>query len=77
MLNMEGLKYISTPRINKRGGGAAIVVSLEKFSLEKIEVSNPHRVEVVFGLLRPKKQNCSIKEIIIAAFYSPPNSKKS
>ena len=75
MMNMEGLKYISTPRINKRGGGAAIVASMEKFSLEKIEVSNPHRVEVVFGLLRPKKQNCSIKEIIIAAFYSPPNSK--
>ena len=52
MLNMDGIKYISTPRMTKRGGGAAICVSLENFSLDKIEVSNPNKVEVVFGLLR-------------------------
>ena len=55
MLNMDGLKYISTPRMTKRGGGAAIVVSLNDYSLDKIEVPNPNKVEVVFGLLRPKK----------------------
>ena len=77
MLNMDGLKYISTPRMTKRGGGAAIVVSLKKFSLEKIEVLNPDKVEVVFGLLRPKKTTSNIKEIIIAAFYSPPKSRKN
>ena len=49
MLNMDGLKYISTPRMTKRGGGAAIVANLKKFSLDKIEVSNPDKVEVVFG----------------------------
>ena len=36
---MEGLKYISTPRLStKRGGGAAIVVPVDKFSLEKLDV---------------------------------------
>ena len=77
LLNMEGIKYISTPRMTKRGGGAAIVVQLKTFSLDKIEVPNPNKVEVVFGLLRPKKTGCKIKEIIIAAFYSPPNSRKN
>ena len=28
-------------------------------------------------MLRPKKNTCKIKEIIIAAFYSPPNSRKN
>ena len=77
MLNIDGLKYISTPRITKRGGEAAIVVSLKKYSLEKIEVLNPDKVEVVFGLMRPKKTTSSVKEFIIAAFYSPPKSKKN
>ena len=77
MLNMDGLKYISTPRITKRGGGAAIVAQLKNYSLDKIEVPNPNKFEVVFGILRPKKTTCRIKEIIIAAFYSPPKSKKN
>ena len=77
MLNMDGLKYISTPRMTKRGGGAAIVVSMKRFSLDKIEVSNPDKVEVVFELLRPKNTTSKIKEIIIAAFYSPPKSRKN
>ena len=38
---------------------------------------NPDKVEVVFGLLRPKKTTSKIKEIIIAAFYSPPKSRKN
>ena len=77
MCQIEGLKYISTPRLNKRGGGAAIVVALEKYSLDKIEISNPDRLEVVWGIVRPKKVPANIKEIIVAAFYSPPKSKKN
>ena len=76
-MNMDEIKYISTPRMTKRGGGAAICVSLEKFSLDKIEASNPNKVEVVFGLLRPKKTTCKMKEMIVAAFFSPPKSKKN
>ena len=77
MLQLEGLKYISTPRTTKRGGGAAIVVNLSKFSLEKIQVLIPHQLEVVWGLLRPKKVTSRIREIIVCAFYSPPKSKKN
>ena len=77
MLQMEGLKYISTPRpSSKRGGGCAIVANLAQFSLEKIEVSIPKSVEVTYGLLRSKNANARFKEIIAVAFYSPPRSRK-
>ena len=78
LLHLDGIKYISTPRLYKRGGGAAIVAQLKDYSLDKIEVGNPNNVEVVFGLLRPKKTtSCKVKEFIIAAFYSPPKSRKN
>ena len=77
MLEIEGLKYISTPRAsNKRGGGCAIVAHLPQFSLEKIDASIPKSVEVVYGLLRPKEPSAQLKEIIAVAFYSPPRSRK-
>ena len=45
MLHMEGLKYISTPRPStKRGGGAAIVVLILKFNMEKIDILIPHKI---------------------------------
>ena len=74
---MEGLNFFSTPRLTKRGGGAAIVVSLEQYTLEKLLVMNPDKVEAVFGIMRPKNANAKIREIIIAAFYSPPKSRKN
>ena len=77
MLEIEGLKYISTPRASyKRGGGCAIVAHLPKFSLEKVDVKIPQSVEVVYGLLRPKQSSAQLKEIIVVAFYSPPKSRK-
>ena len=77
MFEMDGLKYISTPRLSKRGGGAAIVANMRKFSLEKLPIIIPHNLEVVWGLLRPKRENGAIREIIVAALYSPPHSKKN
>ena len=77
MYEMEGLKYISTPRTQKRGGGAAIVVNTRTFTLEKIQVIIPYQLEVVWGLVRPKKMSSKVKEIIVGSFYSPPKSKKN
>ena len=78
MLHMEGIKYISTPRVStKRGGGAAIVAPVDKFSLEKLDVLIPHNLEICWGLMRPKDiANSEIREYILAAFYSPPKSRK-
>ena len=77
MLQLDGLKYISTPRTTKRGGGAAIIANIEKYSLEKIQVLIPYNLEIVWGLLRPRKTTGKIKEFIVTAFYSPPHSKKN
>ena len=49
MLQMEGLKYISTPRTTKRGGGAAIIVNTENFTLDKVELLIPYKLEVIWG----------------------------
>ena len=79
MLEMCGLKYISTPRpSSKRGGGCAIVADVTKYTLEKIEVSIPSAVEVVYGLLRPREVKivAGVKVFIVVAFYSPPKSRK-
>ena len=78
LMHMEGLKYISTTRpSNKRGGGAAIIVDMEKFSLEKLGVSIPHNLEIVWSIMRPKVAISSgLKEIIVVSFYCPPRSTK-
>ena len=77
MLQIEGLKYISTPRpSSKRGGGCAIVANLSMYSMEKVEVITPKSVEVTYGLLRARNTNAKFRDIIAVAFYSPPNSKK-
>ena len=77
MLQIEGLKYISTPRpSSKRGGGCAIVANLSMYSMEKVEVITPKSVEVTYGLLRAKNTNAKFRDIIAVTFYSPPNSKK-
>ena len=53
LLQSYGLKYISTAR--PRGwGGAAIICNQQSFSLEKIDITIPHNLEVVWGLLRSK-----------------------
>ena len=39
LLEMRGIKYISTPRPGaQRGGGAAIAVRLEKFNISKLNI---------------------------------------
>ena len=76
VFEMKGLKYISTPRRNlKRGGGAGIVVDTRAFKFDKVEIHIPYNLEIVWGLLRPKR-DAEIKVIIVASFYLPPKSKK-
>ena len=81
MLEMSGLQYISTARPpNKKGvsyGGAAIVVNLKKFTCEKLKISIPNNLEVVWGLLKPKDQTAIFKKIVVCSFYSPPNKNKN
>ena len=78
MLEIHGIKYISTPRPGaRRGGGAAIAVRLENFNISKLNISCPKSSEVVWGILRPKVISGKISTIISCCFYSPPRSRKN
>jgi hypothetical protein len=71
------MKYVSTPRPgNRRGGGAAIVVNTDKYSVSKLNVSIPNNLEIVWGLIRPHEISGKITKIIVCCFYCPPKSKK-
>ena len=66
LFEMRGLKYISTPRPGaRRGGGAAIVVNTEKFSISKLNISIPNCLETVWGLLKPNEVTGKITKIIV------------
>ena len=76
LLEIEGVQYISTPRPGaKRGGGAAIAVRVDRFSIAKLNVHIPKGLEVVWGLLKPRVISGKITKIISCCFYSPPRSK--
>ena len=81
MLEMKGLKYISTGArpSGVRGGGAAILTNLKKFSVEKVDINVPHNLEVIWAIVRPKLKlpNAKFNEYIICSFYSPPKSRKN
>ena len=78
MFQMSGIQYISTPRSGaKRGGGAAIAIRTENFTISKLNIENPKSLEVVWGLLKPKVVTGKISKIIVCSFYSPPRSKKN
>jgi hypothetical protein len=69
LFEMRGLKYISTPRPGaKRGGGAAIVVKTENFSISKLNISIPGSLEIVWGLLRPVEITGKITKVILCCF---------
>ena len=75
MLEIDGLKYFSTPRPSG-WGGAGIIVNLKKFTVEKLNIFIPDNLEVVWGLLKPKNETAKFKKIIICSFYSPPSRRR-
>ena len=78
MLELKGIKYISTPRPGaQRGGGAAIAVRTEKFTVSKLNIGIPRSVEIVWGIVKPKMVTGKINTIIACCFYSPPRSRKN
>ena len=80
MCELEGLEFISCPRpSSKRGGGCAVIVNRRNFTVERLAVDVPHKLEVVWCLVRPREitKSMKYKEYIACAFYSAPNYKKN
>ena len=77
---IKGLQYISTPRLNRRGGGVAItLISDSPFLLTKLDIptkAGNQELEVCWGILKPRNPTGHIKTIIVCAFYLPPKSRK-
>ena len=78
LLYMEGMKFISTAKPGgRRGGGCGIIADPSHYTLDQLDIPNPDKVEMCWGILRPQMpEDCTIKEYLMGAFYCPPNSKK-
>ena len=78
MMEMKGVKYISTPRVGgRRGGGVAIAYSPEKFQVSKLNIDVPRPLECILALVKPTGLVGKAKRIIAICFYSPPRSKSN
>jgi hypothetical protein len=51
-------------------------VNTERFSISKLNISQPNCLEIVWGLLKPHQVTGKVKRIIVCCFYCPPKSKK-
>ena len=77
LLKEEGIKYVSTPRLSKkRGGGAALLIDIKKYSVEKVEVPNPNKLEVVFAVIRPKNPNVKSRKLSLFLFITLQKQRK-
>ena len=80
MLELNGLIYISCPRAGGRtGGGVGIVANSVDYTIKKLNIKNPDKVECVWSVARGKKsaRGLELQNIVCASFYSPPNSRKN
>ena len=79
-LELHGIQYISTPRVQRRGGGAAITLIKDSpFFLTKLfptYKSDEECLEICWGLLKLKQPTSEIKYLIVCSFYLPPRSRK-
>ena len=76
MLEIKGIKYVSTPRPGaRRGGGTALACSQQKFILTKLNIAIPAPLEACFGLVKPKNPTGKINKYICCSFYAPPRSR--
>ena len=75
MLELHGVKYVSTPRPGaRRGGGTAVACSDEFFHMTKLYIAIPKPLEAYFRLVRPKNPSGRVAKILCCSFYSPPKS---
>jgi hypothetical protein len=78
MLELQGIKYVSTPRPGvRRGGGTALACNEERFHITKLNIQIPRPLEACFTLVKPKNPTGKTKKFICCSFYSPPRSKFS
>ena len=82
LIDVKKYQVISNPYQRKNiGGKPALVINKQKFLIDDPNhslINIPWGVEIVWGILRPKKisNSSKIKKIIVASFYCKPGSGK-
>ena len=75
LLELKGIKYVSTPHPGaRRGGGTALACCEERFQMTKLNIAIPRPLEACFALLKPKNPTGKTSKFICCCFYSPPSS---
>ena len=76
MFEMQGIKYISTPRPgSRRGGVVAIAYSSDKYQVSKLNIEVKKPLECLFAIIKPVDPNLKARKLVAVCFYSPPSSK--
>ena len=79
VLNDDEFTVISNPFQRRgRGGRPLIIVRSTNYNVEKLDISCPWGVEMVWALVGIKKANSmsKIQKILVGSFYSKPGSRK-
>ena len=82
LVQIENYEIISNVHQRQgRGGRPALITNTEHFTVKNLcednAISVPYGVEIVWGLLTPKKVTSTsiVKKIAVAGIYSKPNSR--
>ena len=79
IFDIDEFTVISNPYQRKgRGGRPAIILNNEKYNVDKLDISCPWGVEMVWALLTIKNATAmsKIQRIMVGSFYSKPGSRK-
>lgn len=75
LLQMKGIELLFNIRKDKRGGGTAVGVCAETFSISRVNVAIPKGIEVTIVKVENKKADINKIPIFIFSIYSSPRSK--
>ena len=75
LLEMKGIDFIYDTRKDKCGGGTAIAVCANLFSISRFNLKIPIGLELTVALIRSKSVNLMSRPIIAFSIYSSPRSK--
>ena len=75
LLEMKGIELLFNIRKDQRGGGTAVAVCAEKFSISRVNVAIPKGIEVTIVKLKRKKTDMNTVPLFVFSIYSSPRSK--
>ena len=76
LLEMKGIDFIFDIRKGQRGGGTAIAINAEHFSITRISLPREKGLEVTAAMVKNVgNNNSNCRPLIIFSVYSSPKSK--